>query len=84
MKLSIDFRYLAPDSERYVCINEDEYDGAPDAGPQMVGYGPTEEAAKADFMDQWLEREADRDIKQAAKHATYWDAFFERLLGMKS
>lgn len=83
MKLVSEFRYLAPDAERWACYNSDEYDGAPDAGAQMVGYGPTEEAAKADFMDQWLEREADRDMKNAAKHAAHWDAFFEKLLGMK-
>jgi hypothetical protein len=61
VKLSTEFRSLAPDAERWACINDDEYDGAPDAGAQMVGYGPTEQPAKDDFMDQWMEREAERD-----------------------
>lgn len=30
----------------------DSYDGAEDAGPQPVGYGKTQEASIADFMDQ--------------------------------
>jgi hypothetical protein len=30
----------------------DEYDGAPDAGPQLVGCGPTEAAAIADLIER--------------------------------
>jgi len=36
----------------------DDYDGAPDAGPQLHGTGPTENAAVADLMEQIAEREA--------------------------
>jgi hypothetical protein len=81
MKLRITFDYLAPLAERYTVIDDSEYDGAPDAGAQLVGNGATEEAAKADFMDQWLEREAERDLKNAAKHMQFWDSFFSKLLG---
>lgn len=81
MKLHVEFRYLAPDAERYDCINLDEYDGAPDAGAQMVGYGPTAEAAKADFMDQWMERESERECARAAKFMKTWDNFLARIFG---
>lgn len=65
------------------CINDDEYDGAPDAGPQMVGEGKTADEAKADFMDQWMEREADRDMARAVERSKYWETFFEQLFGLK-
>jgi len=34
--------------------DEDSYDGAPDAGPRarLVGYGPTQDAAIADLLEQ--------------------------------
>lgn len=81
MKLRTEFVYLAPDSERYYCINDDEYDGAPDAGPQMIGYGPTAEAAKADFMDKWMERESERDCARAVKFAKTFDGILNKLFG---
>lgn len=62
-------------------INDNEYDGAEDAGPQMVGEGKTEAEAREDFWQQWLEREAERDTKRAIAQAKHWDSFFERLLG---
>jgi hypothetical protein len=65
----------------YRCINDSEYDGAEDAGPQMVGEGKTAEEAKADFMDQWLERESERDVSGALKQMRVWDSFLERLFG---
>jgi hypothetical protein len=30
----------------------DDYDGAPDSGFQPVGYGPTEQAAITDLLDE--------------------------------
>lgn len=81
MKLRVEFCYLAPDSERYTCINDSEYDGAEDAGHQMVGYGPTAEAARADFMEQWMERECERDCARAVKFAQTWDMFLMRIFG---
>lgn len=33
-------------------IDADRYDGAPDAGKQYIGYGPTEAAAVADLKQQ--------------------------------
>lgn len=38
------------------CIDED-YDGAPDAGPQLVGTGATEIEAIYHYLEQYLERE---------------------------
>lgn len=34
------------------CAYSDDYDGAPDAGPQMVGWGATEAEAVADLKQQ--------------------------------
>jgi hypothetical protein len=39
------------------CATLDDYDGAPDAGPQPIGYGATEEAAIADLKMQLEEDE---------------------------
>jgi hypothetical protein len=55
MKLQITSNPFGP---KFTCIDSDEYDGAPDAGPQLVGQGDTEEEAKEDFYDQRLERQA--------------------------
>lgn len=65
------------------CIDENEYAGAPDAGPQLIGQGDTEENARADFMDRWIEREATRDMKNAVNFAKSWDSMIEKLLGVK-
>jgi hypothetical protein len=65
------------------CINDNEYDGAEDAGPQMVGEGKTAEEAKADFMDQWMEREAERDMKAAVRQMRVWDSFLDQMFGSK-
>lgn len=42
----------APKAESWYAIDTSTYDGAPDAGPQHVGYGPTAEAAIADLQEQ--------------------------------
>jgi hypothetical protein len=33
-------------------IDEDTYDGAPDAGHQIIGHGKTREIAMADYQEQ--------------------------------
>lgn len=38
------------------CI-DDNYDGAPDAEPQIVGAGTTEIEAIKDYLDQYLDKE---------------------------
>jgi hypothetical protein len=63
------------------CIDDNTYDGAPDAGPQMVGEGMTAEAARQDFWDQWLERESERDVNRALKQMKVWDSFFDQIIG---
>ena len=65
------------------CIDDNTYDGAPDAGPQMVGEGKTPEAAKMDFWDQWMERECDRDMKAAMKRADVLDSVIQQLFGSR-
>jgi hypothetical protein len=80
MKLSIE---ELPLGFGFRCINYDEYDGAEDAGPQMIGEGKTAEEAKADFMDQWMERESERDMQGALKQMRVWDSFMEQIFGRK-
>ncbi|HXR88820.1 MAG TPA: hypothetical protein VN750_00910 [Steroidobacteraceae bacterium] len=84
MKLRVEFIYLAPDAERYMCIDDSTYDGAPDAGPQLVGRGPTEDDAKADWFDQWMEREIERDINRALKQMKVFDSMLEQLFGRRA
>jgi hypothetical protein len=54
MKIRTDF-WMKPIPARqfdWSAIDDDTYDGAPDAGPQAVGYGATEAEAVADLMAQ--------------------------------
>lgn len=67
-------------STDWCAYDEDTYDGAEDSHP-IVGWGPTQAAARADFMDLWLQHEAEREMKAAAKSAQVWDSIFDRLLG---
>ncbi len=62
------------------CLDDDTYDGAPDAGPQTVGEGMTAEEARQDFWDQWLEHESERAVSVAKKEVEFWDAFFEQIV----
>lgn len=80
MKIRVDLQY----DNSYAAYDENEYDGAPDAGPQLVGFGKTEEEAKADFMDQRMEREAERDCKRAIAQAKVWDQVMTKLFGGQS
>jgi hypothetical protein len=80
MKLSIELQY----DNSYACIDTNEYDGAPDAGPQLIGRGKTEEEARADFFEQRMEREADRDMKRAQSQMKVWDDILGKLFGAKS
>lgn len=45
-----------PYDNSYCCVDEN-YDGAPDAGPQIVGNGDTEEEAIEDYFEQLNEME---------------------------
>lgn len=66
MKIRTEFVYLAPDSERYVTIDDDRYDGAEDAGHQLVGRGATEEASRRDYFDQLVEEGFPREERRDA------------------
>jgi hypothetical protein len=81
MELHTEFRYLAPDAERYATYDLSEYDGAPDAGPQLVGVGPTPEAARQDFWEQYVDRESERDVNRALKQMKVWDSFLDQIIG---
>ena len=45
----------------WCAYDEDTYDGAPDGGPQIVGWGRTEAEAVAHFREQWEERQLERE-----------------------
>ena len=45
----------APKAERWHAIDMDTYDGAEDAGRQLVGYGSTEREAVLDLIEQLLD-----------------------------
>ena len=45
----------APRGERWYAIDADTYDGADDAGPQMMGHGSTEKEAMMDLIEQMLD-----------------------------
>ena len=44
-----DLTGFAPPDSAWAAYDTDTYDGAPDAGRQIVGYGATAEAALADY-----------------------------------
>ena len=48
----------------WCAYDDDTYDGAPDAGPQIVGHGATEKEAVEDFMEQWNEKEGVYDVQE--------------------
>lgn len=50
-----DITGYAPAAEAWHAYDVDTYDGAHDAGPQIVGVGPTAEAA----IDDWMEQSGD-------------------------
>jgi len=49
----------------WCAYDDDTYDGAPDAGPQCVGYGATEAEAIADFREQWEEKYGEEEEEDA-------------------
>lgn len=38
--------------EGYAVYNVDTYDGAPDAGVQIIGFGNSEDEARADYFEK--------------------------------
>lgn len=48
-----DLTGYAPPNERWSAFDDDTYDGTPDAGPQIVGYGATEAEAIADYWREF-------------------------------
>lgn len=78
MKLRYQYNAFGP---KVQCIDESEYDGSPES---LMGQGDTEEEAKRDFWQLWLNREAMRDIKRGAPASQSWDSMMRRLTGMQS
>ena len=74
---------VSPFGLGYSVYDADEYDGAEDAGPQLVGNGDTAAEALEDFHEQRLEREAERDCKRAISQGKVWDSFLCRLFGLR-
>jgi len=87
MKLKLKTEHVFPPipdrNSDWMAYDENTYDGAEDSHP-IVGWGPTEEAAKADFMDQWMEQEAERDMKSAMRQMRVWDSFLGQIFGKRS
>jgi hypothetical protein len=50
-----DLTGYAPRTERWHAYDDDTYDGAEDAGPQIVGLGATPEEAIADYWSLFNE-----------------------------
>lgn len=48
----IDFLCTNHPSGLWICIDRNLYDGSPDSGYQYVGWGETQEKAKADLIEQ--------------------------------
>lgn len=59
MKIRTTFNYPPIPDRRFdwSAIDDDRYDGAPDAGPQCVGYGRTEAESIEDLKSQIEELE---------------------------
>ncbi len=60
---------------KFTCVDE----SAPDA--ELIGHGDTEQAAKDDFLDKWVDRECRRDLKNALSYAQSWDSMIAKLFG---
>ena len=65
-----------PFGPKFACTDEED--------PSVTGTGDTAEAAKDDFMEQWLQREVNRDIDNALTHAQSWDVMIRKLFVVKS
>ena len=64
----------------WTCIDDATYGGPGD----IIGTGNTQEEAKRDFWEQWLNREAMRDIKRAKSAMESWDGMLRKLCGLAS
>lgn len=63
---------------RINCIDED------DATSELVGQGDSIDEARRDYFDQWLNREALRDIKRGASAIVSWDNLMRQICGLQS
>ncbi len=52
--VSYDFPAIPMRDLDWSCV-DDNYDGAPDAGPQIIGYGKTEQEAIEDWLEKYNE-----------------------------
>lgn len=58
--MRLDFTHRG--ERNWYCVDLDRYDGAPDAAPQIMGFGPTKEAALIDwFWDFRMKENPDAD-----------------------
>jgi hypothetical protein len=72
-----DLTGYAPASEAWHAYDTNTYDGAPDAGPQIVGHGATAVEALADYRAQFdaaqdTESEASCEIEDGDYHQYIW------------
>jgi hypothetical protein len=57
IRLTCEYPPIPQRHHDWSAIFDDLYDGAPDAGPQLQGWGPTPQAALIDLFEQELEHE---------------------------
>jgi hypothetical protein len=71
MKIATDHIYppIPIRSFDWMAYDADTYDGAPDAGPQTVGYGATKEDAITDFLDDLFKDRCLTSAEQKAQGA---------------
>jgi hypothetical protein len=74
MKLRICPQAFGP---KFTCIDESEHSG-------LIGQGDTEQEARRDFWDQWLNRESLRDMQRAKSSMDSWDQMMRKLCGLGS
>ena len=58
-RLSFDYASFRPVDHRWICIDLNTFDGAPDSEglARFVGHGASEKEAKLDLLDQFAELE---------------------------
>ena len=77
MKLRTTFESYRPAKLAWACIDDDTYDGAPDADAlaHIIGYGDTKAAAIRDWHDQfndwsdWVDYEYDKAAKEQGRRS---------------
>lgn len=70
MKLITSFERYRPFEFGWLCIDDDTYDGAEDAGrlASIVGHGATEQEAMTDYLDQREDYDSEMQEREAREN----------------